>query len=92
MKRRLVIWRGLLSAPQVLFLTSRHKGWTRRTAAASGATSAACAMSRGITVLLTTHYMEEAEALADRAGIIDHGQLVVEGQPGELVRQMGLMS
>ena len=42
-----------------------------------------------MTLLLTTHYMDEAEQLADRVGIIDHGRIVVEGTPRELVDQMG---
>ena len=41
------------------------------------------------TLLLTTHYMDEAEQLADRVGIIDHGRIVVEGSPRELIDQMG---
>jgi ABC-2 type transport system ATP-binding protein len=43
----------------------------------------------GLTVLLTTHYMDEAEKLADRVGIIDHGRIIIEGTPGELIEQMG---
>jgi ABC-2 type transport system ATP-binding protein len=43
----------------------------------------------GLTILLTTHDMEEASTLADRVGIIDHGKLVVEGSPRELVTGMG---
>ena len=42
-----------------------------------------------MTLLLTTHYMDEAEALADWVGIIDHGKIVVEGSPRELIDQMG---
>ena len=42
-----------------------------------------------MTVLLTTHYMEEAEALADRVGIMDKGEIIIEGTPRELVDQMG---
>ena len=42
-----------------------------------------------MTLLLTTHYMEEAEALADRVGIMDQGQIVVEGSPRQLINQMG---
>ena len=42
-----------------------------------------------MTLLLTTHYMDEAEALADRVGIIDLGKLMVEGTPRELIDQMG---
>jgi ABC-2 type transport system ATP-binding protein len=43
----------------------------------------------GLTLLLTTHYMDEAEALADQVSIIDHGHIVVEGTPRELIDQMG---
>jgi ABC-2 type transport system ATP-binding protein len=42
-----------------------------------------------MTLLLTTHYMDEAEALADQVGILDHGKIVVEGSPRELINQMG---
>jgi ABC-2 type transport system ATP-binding protein len=42
-----------------------------------------------MTLLLTTHYMDEAEALADQVGIMDHGKIVVEGSPRELIDQMG---
>lgn len=42
-----------------------------------------------MTLLLTTHYMDEAEALADMVGIMDHGKIVVEGSPRELINQMG---
>ena len=41
------------------------------------------------TVILTTHYLEEAEILADRVGIVDHGKMVVEGSPDEIIRKMG---
>ncbi|MEM0156214.1 MAG: ABC transporter ATP-binding protein [Thermoplasmataceae archaeon] len=41
------------------------------------------------TVILTTHYLEEAEMLADRVGILDHGKMVVEGSPDEIIRKMG---
>src|SRR5213078_4826464 len=43
----------------------------------------------GVTVFLTTQYLEEADALADRVGIIDHGRLVAEGTPAELKAQIG---
>jgi len=42
---------------------------------------------QGLTILLTTHYMEEAERLCDRLVIVDHGQILVEGKPRELVRE-----
>ncbi|HBP18145.1 MAG TPA: hypothetical protein DEA08_10175, partial [Planctomycetes bacterium] len=41
---------------------------------------------RGLTILLTTHYMEEAAQLADRVGIVDHGQRIAEGSPQELIQ------
>lgn len=41
------------------------------------------------TVILTTHYLEEAEILADRVGIVDHGKMIVEGSPDEIIRKMG---
>ncbi len=89
MKRRLELARGLLSAPQVLFLDEPTQGLDPQNRSSIWRHIRRLRDEQGITVLLTTHYMEEAEALADRVGIIDHGQLVVEGQPGELVRQMG---
>ncbi len=89
MKRRLELARGLLSAPQVLFLDEPTQGLDPQNRSSIWRHIRRLRDEQGITVLLTTHYMEEAEALADRVGIIDHGQLVVEGRPGDLVRQMG---
>ena len=43
----------------------------------------------GLTLLLTTHYMDEAQQMADKVGIMDHGRIVVEGSPSELIDQMG---
>jgi len=48
--------------------------------------------AEGRTVILTTHYMEEAEALCDRLAIMDHGQVLSEGSPSELIAQLGLPS
>ncbi len=89
MKRRLELARGLLSAPQVLFLDEPTQGLDPQNRSSIWRHIRRLRDEEGITLLLTTHYMEEAEALADRVGIIDHGQLVVEGRPGDLVRQMG---
>ena len=44
---------------------------------------------QGLTVLLTTHYMDEAQLLSDKVGIIDHGKIIAEGTPQELIEQMG---
>ena len=46
---------------------------------------------QGMTVLYTTHYMEEAQELSDRVGIIDHGELIALGTQAELTRQVGQM-
>ena len=67
--------------------TSRRPASTRRPAPGCGTRSAACA-KRGTTVFLTTHYLEEADALADRLAIIDHGRIVAEGTADELKRQV----
>ncbi len=89
MKRRLELARGLLSAPQVLFLDEPTQGLDPQNRASIWRYIRRLRDEEGITLLLTTHYMEEAEALADRVGIIDHGQLIVEGAPAELIGQMG---
>ena len=61
---------------------------TRRAAATCGTTSAACANELGTTVFLTTHYLEEADALCDRVLVIDHGKIIAEGVPDELKRRI----
>jgi ABC-2 type transport system ATP-binding protein len=89
MKRRLELARGLMTAPQVLFLDEPTQGLDPQNRAGIWRYIRHLRDVEGITLLLTTHYMEEAEALADRVGIIDQGQLAVEGTPAELIRQMG---
>ncbi|MFN3980933.1 MAG: ATP-binding cassette domain-containing protein, partial [Caldilinea sp.] len=89
MKRRLELARGLLSAPQVLFLDEPTQGLDPQNRASIWRYIRRLRDEEGITLLLTTHYMEEAEALADRVGIIDHGQLIVEGAPTDLIGRMG---
>ena len=85
LKRRLVIARALLHDPRLLVLDepttgldpqSRRELWERVREL----------RRRGVTVLLTTHYMEEAEALCDRVAIVDKGKVLVEGVPADLVR------
>jgi len=89
MKRRLELIRGLMTAPQVLFLDEPTLGLDPQSRARIGDYIRDMKEKQGLTVLLTTHYMDEAELLADRVGIIDHGKILVEGTPAALVEQMG---
>jgi ABC-2 type transport system ATP-binding protein len=89
MKRRLELARGLMTDPQILFLDEPTQGLDPQNRAGIWRYIRRLRDERGITLLLTTHYMDEAEQLATRVGIIDHGLLVAEGTPRELVRRMG---
>ena len=74
-------WRWRSSAgPSWSSSTSRPRAWTRRPGARPGSCSRSCARD-GVTVVLTTHYMDEAERLADQVHIIDHGRLIASGTP-----------
>ena len=86
MQRRLVIARALINNPELLILDepttgldpqSRHQVWGRL----------AELKAQGLGILLTTHYMEEAAHLCDRLVIMDHGRILVEGGPVELIHQ-----
>jgi ABC-2 type transport system ATP-binding protein len=89
MKRRLELARGLMTDPQVLFLDEPTQGLDPQNRATIWEYIRALRRERGLTLLLTTHYMEEAEALADMVGIIDHGRKVAEGTPAGLVAELG---
>jgi ABC-2 type transport system ATP-binding protein len=87
-KQRLAVAVGLVGDPDVLFLDepttgldpqSRRQLWDIVNAF----------KARGKTVLLTTHYMDEAERLCDRVAVVDHGKIIAEGSPRELVRSLG---
>jgi len=89
MKRRLEIARGFLHTPKVLFLDeptlgldpqSRNQMWTHVKNLNA---------TEGVTVFLTTHYMDEADRVADRIAIIDHGKIVATGSSAELKQQTG---
>jgi ABC-2 type transport system ATP-binding protein len=89
MKRRLEIARGLLHTPKILFLDeptlgldpqSRNQLWTHVKHLNE---------TEGVTVFLTTHYMDEAERTAHRIAIIDHGRIVAQGTAQELKQQTG---
>jgi lipooligosaccharide transport system ATP-binding protein len=86
MIRRLVMARALLNRPELLILDepttgldpqSRHQVWERLEEL----------RSEGLSILLTTHYMDEASRLCDRLIIMDRGRLLVEGRPADLVRR-----
>jgi lipooligosaccharide transport system ATP-binding protein len=86
MKRRLIIARALLNEPQILILDepttgldpqARHLIWDKIRSL----------QKQGVTVILTTHYMDEAVQLCDRIIIMDHGKIIEEGKPMDLVRK-----
>ena len=70
--------------------TSPPPASTRRAAARSGHEVGRLAQEDGVTVFLTTQYLEEADVLANRVGIIDHGRIVAEGTPAELKAEIGI--
>jgi ABC-2 type transport system ATP-binding protein len=87
-RRRLDLAMGIVGRPELLFLdepttgfdpAARHNAWDMIRDLGSG----------GTTVLLTTHYLEEAEHLADRVGVLAGGRLVAEGTPAELIGRVG---
>ncbi len=86
MKRRLEIARGLLHHPRILFLDEPTIGLDPQTRAHLWDYVRELNRSEGITIFLTTHLMEEAERVAQRIAIIDHGQLVAQGTVAELKR------
>ncbi len=92
MKRRLEIARGFLHTPRILFLDeptlgldpqSRNQLWTHVKSVNE---------AEKVTVFLTTHYMDEADRVAHRIGIIDHGRLVAQGTPAEIKERTGTVS
>ncbi|MGO8686858.1 MAG: ATP-binding cassette domain-containing protein [Candidatus Dormibacteria bacterium] len=86
-KRRLDVGIGLMHLPQLLFLDEPTTGLDPQSRARMWDEVRRLRES-GTTVFLTTHYLEEADALCDRIAIIDHGKIVAEGTPEELKRQV----
>jgi ABC-2 type transport system ATP-binding protein len=87
MKRRLDVGLGIVHRPAVLFLDEPTTGLDPQ-ARARMWDEIRGLRAQGTTVFLTTHYLEEADALADRLAIIDHGEIVAEGTADELKRQV----
>jgi ABC-2 type transport system ATP-binding protein len=88
MKRRLDIALGLVHSPQVLFLDEPTTGLDPEARVAMWEELGALASRETLTILLTTHYLEEADQLADRLAIVSRGKIVVEGTPEELKRKL----
>ncbi len=84
MKRRLDLALALVHSPRILFLDEPTTGLDLQSRTALWEEVARLAREEGMTVFLTTQYLEEADALADRVGIIDHGHIVAEGTPTQL--------
>jgi ABC-2 type transport system ATP-binding protein len=89
MKRRLELTRGLISNPEILFLDEPTQGLDPQNRANMWSHIRDLRDEKGLTLLLTTHYIEEAQALADTVGIIDRGELIIEGTPAELIDELG---
>lgn len=86
MKRRLTLARALINDPDLIFMDepttgldpqARHMIWDRLKSL----------IAQGKTIFLTTHFMDEAERLCDRLAVIDHGRMIAEGAPRDLIRQ-----
>ncbi|CAN5814943.1 daunorubicin resistance protein DrrA family ABC transporter ATP-binding protein [soil metagenome] len=89
MKRRLDLALALVHMPRILFLDEPTTGLDPQSRTALWEEVARLRREEGVTVFLTTQYLEEADVLADRVGIIDQGKLVAEGTPAELKAEIG---
>jgi ABC-2 type transport system ATP-binding protein len=89
MKRRLEVARGLLHTPKILFLDEPTLGLDPQSRNQLWSHVRHLNETDGVTVFLTTHYMDEAERVAHRLAVIDHGRIVAQGSPQELKQQTG---
>jgi ABC-2 type transport system ATP-binding protein len=89
MKRRLDLALALVHSPRILFLDEPTTGLDVQSRTALWEEVGRLARDEGVTFFLTTQYLEEADVLADRVGIIDHGRIVAEGTPAALKAEVG---
>jgi ABC-2 type transport system ATP-binding protein len=89
MKRRLDLALALIHGPRILFLDEPTTGLDPQSRTALWEEVSLLRREDRVTVFLTTQYLEEADVLADRVGIIDHGKLVAEGTPADLKAEIG---
>lgn len=89
MRRRLEIARGFLHTPKILFLDEPTLGLDPQTRNQLWSHVKRLNVTENVTVFLTTHYMEEAERVAHRIAIMDHGRIIAQGSAEELKRQTG---
>ena len=89
MRRRLELACGLINRPKMLFLDEPTLGLDVQTRAATWKYIKTLKKEFGMTLFMTTHYLEEADALCDRIAIIDHGKIIVVGTPTELKDSLG---
>ena len=87
MRRRLEIARGLLHEPKILFLDEPTLGLDTQTRNLLWDYVRKLSREKGMTIFFTTHYLDEAEAVAERIAIIDHGSIVARGTTSELLKQ-----
>ncbi len=92
MKRRLEIARGFLHTPRILFLDEPTLGLDPQSRNQLWSHVKHVNEAERVTVFLTTHYMDEADRVAHRIGIIDHGRLVAQGTPAEIKKRTGTES
>ena len=89
MKRRLDLALALVHRPRILFLDEPTTGLDPQSRTALWEEVAVLRREAGVTIFLTTQYLEEADVLADRVGIIDRGKIVAEGTPADLKAEIG---
>jgi len=89
MRRRLELACGLINRPKILFLDEPTLGLDVQTRTATWEYIRRLKEEYGMTLFMTTHYLEEADALCDRIAIIDHGKIIVTGTPSELKDSLG---